>query len=297
MQGGIPSFPTSRDDRGVEVPGAVRWLAERGNGRVLLEYPPAYYLPAAERMLSSTFHWLPMIEGYSAYTTKSDQYFGSIAMGLPRTDKLQALVDRVDLGWILVHTDELPPRRAAAWRRPLPGLELVRAFGPDLLFRVVLPPQNDLREKLFDPDATVGGTPKRPLGASCPGSIRVKQAPPDPWIPQTPGMFRIEIRNEGERPWPGESLSPQHLIRLRTCWVGRCEEEGSHELRHDVPAGGAIEVQTLLAAPTLQGEQVLRFRLDQVGGSSLEDCGVAALEWPVDVRHPAAAAATPRAAP
>jgi hypothetical protein len=282
-RGGIPEFPTARENRVVDVAPAVRWLAEHGRGRALLEFPPAQYLPAAERMLTSTFHRLPILEGYSAYTNRSDQYLSAFARGLPEVEALQSLVDRVDIGWLLVHTAELTPARVAAWRGTLRGLELVGEFGPDLLFRVVLPVREDLRARLFDPEVTLGGAAKRPLGSSCPGSIRVKTAPRQPWPALRPTAVRLEIRNDGDAPWPGESLSLRNLVRLRACWTSRCDEEASFELHRDVPAGGSIERTVLLRPPVVTGRQTLRFRLEQVGGSSLEECGVAALEYPVEV--------------
>jgi len=290
-QGGIPRIPIARDLRGVDVPPAVRWLAQNRDGRALLELPPTQYIGAAERMLTSTFHWLPITQGYSAYTTRSDRYLNSIARDLPKIAALRALVNRIDLGWILVHTDELPPQRAAAWRRPLRGLEPIGSFEPDLLFRVVEPVHRDLRGKLFDPDATVHGVPKRPLGPSCPGSIAVKQSPPQPWPPASPLPVRLEIRNDGETPWPGESLAPRHLVRLRVCWGHSCDEETPYLLLRDVPAGGSVEVPILLRTRKAIGRDSLRFRLEQVGDSSLEDCGVAAIEIPVEIAR--APAATP----
>jgi hypothetical protein len=107
-------------------------------------------------------------------------------------------------------------------------------------------------------------------------------------------MVRLEIRNDGETPWPGESLAPSHLVRLRTCW-GRdgCDDETAHELLKDVPADGAIELGVLLRTPPLVGRDSLRFRLEQVGDSSLEDCGVAALEIPVEIAPAPPPAARP----
>ncbi len=91
------------------VPQVYRWLAANGAGRALLELPLAGPSEAGRRMYFSTYHWLPTVDGYSAYPPMTRDLFWRISYGLPGEAALHQLVDLADIGWVVVHLDEMPP--------------------------------------------------------------------------------------------------------------------------------------------------------------------------------------------
>ncbi len=130
-------LPLNAEPTGDAVPAAYRWLAAHGDGHPLLELPRVSFTETARRMYLSTFHWLPIIEGYSGYAPPTADHLHSLARGLPDPQVLQSLVDGVDVGWILVHRDELPEQERPAWSGPLPpGLEPAGSWQGDLVLRV-----------------------------------------------------------------------------------------------------------------------------------------------------------------
>ena len=124
-----------------DVPAAYRWLALHGEGRPLLELPvrPAYGRgqDAALAMYFSTYHWLPLVNGYSGYYPPSYDFIERNAARLPNADALQALVDCTGVGWLLVKAS--PPLAEPYWR----GLRGVR-------FRASFPGTSEWNDALYE---------------------------------------------------------------------------------------------------------------------------------------------------
>jgi len=136
---------------GATVPRVYRWLAAYGAGRPLLELPvlsarreTGTKAGAAEAMAMyfSTYHWLPLLNGYSGYVPASFGALMTVAMRLPDQEAMQTLVDCTGLRWILVHQPS--PLARAAWSR-VPGVSHRGTFrrddGEDDLYEVRLGPQ------------------------------------------------------------------------------------------------------------------------------------------------------------
>jgi hypothetical protein len=273
---------THPEPTGARLPPAYRWLAEHGEGRPLLELPRPRWDEAAERMLLSTHHWLPIVDGYSGYPVEAPNFIHAIAVGLPRENVLQSLVDHVDLGWILLHG--VPPD--SPWRAPLPaGLAVERTWDGDVLVRVTRPMRDDLRGRLFDRERTLDGTPLRAL-RSCRGTIAL--ADPIPVVPSSaPMAVWIDVRNEGPDTWPARGFVPRHLVRL--VWCVRRENDANClptvvPIPTDVRPDAVVEVPVFTVAPLLPGRYVFHARLTQVRDGPLARCGVAPLEVAFDVR-------------
>jgi hypothetical protein len=286
----FPSPPLVAEPTGERVPPAYRWLADHGEGRALLEEPAGTIVESARRMLLSTYHWLPIVDGYSAYPPASSGYLHGIAAALPSEAALQTLADTVDLGWILVHRGQMTPAKAAAWNDPLPaGLERVAEWDADLLVRVTRTPRDDRRALLLSTSETLHGVALAPFGDRCPGAIVVRSAPPSPW--PSPGIAHVEIdvRNDGADPWPAFGFVPRHLVRLQVCLArpgdGPCSTRPIG-LPADVPAGGAVSVAIDQLVPLIPGRYALRLSLVQIGDGPLARCGVAPLDVPIEVLPP-----------
>ena len=282
----LPQIPVHAEITRDDLAPAYRWLGAHGEGRPLLDLPGTAFHEAAHRMYFSTFHWLPIVDGYSGYGLRTPAHLDWLARGLPDEGALQNLVDTVDIGWILVHRDALTPAAAARWRGPLPrGLEPAGEWGNDLLLRVTRPVVQDRRADLLSPLRTPGGVPLEPL-RECPGALRLVVPAPDPWPSRARAQVQVEVANLGRRPWPGFGFIPRHLLHLRAC-IRRPEEVscGSQPipLPADVPPGGQVRVAIPLDAPFWDGPYILDVRLVQGEDGALDQCGVAMLRVPIRV--------------
>jgi hypothetical protein len=283
----LPAVPLHRELTGSSVPPAYRWLAKKGDGRALLELPRGDFAGAARRMYLSTYHWLPIVEGYSGYPPPTAHYLYFLASGLPRRPALQELVDVIDLGWILVHGDQFDdPDRLEEWyARFLPGLEPIGAWGDDLLFRVTLPVANDRRASFLSASVTREGAALAPL-AACPGEIVWTEAPPELVRPLRRIMARIKITNSGSETWPVSAFYPRHTVRLAAGVVntsGSIVRVAEEMLPRDVGPGESISVVLPVKTPRKSGRYSLEVTLLQVGDGPLARCGVAPLSAPVRV--------------
>ncbi|TMB12839.1 MAG: hypothetical protein E6J71_23635 [Deltaproteobacteria bacterium] len=124
---------------GPNVPAAYRWLAEHGNAAPLLELPlrRANLYGESLSMYYSTFHWLPVVNGYTSYPPRSYVGVAEAAAGLPRPDALDAVLRQVPLRWILLHRDAVTAGTSPAWEATLrQALTPVADFGETILFEV-----------------------------------------------------------------------------------------------------------------------------------------------------------------
>jgi hypothetical protein len=121
---------------GAAVPPAYQWLAAHGDGGPLLELPlqRINLLRESRYMYYSTYHWLPLLNGYSSYPPASWLALADATGRLPdpaALDDVLALHPR----WILLHREALPANERAAWEAVL-GARLARTaeWGDALLF-------------------------------------------------------------------------------------------------------------------------------------------------------------------
>lgn len=262
------------------LPPAYRWLAEHGDGGALLELPLAAPAAAGRRMLLSTYHWLPIVDGYSAYPPLTRRYLATIVQKLPHEHALQELVDAIDVRWVLVHLDELSAEARKDWQDDFfPGLSIVERWGNDALYAVDLPVAVDRRERLQRTDQTLGGLPLVPVTAPCPGGLVAELLVRDrPLRPRERVRVRVQVQNRSEHAWPGLGLYPRYLVQLRTHFVSpggtRRGLPRTVPLWSDVPAQHEVEVVVEVVAPPLPGAYALELDLVQ-DAESLARCGFA----------------------
>lgn len=283
----LPTLPLHEEIVGSAVPPAYRWLAKNGAGGALLELPRAELKARARRMYLSTYHWLPTIDGYSAYPVRTTGYLYSIARALPDEDALQALVDNVDVQWILVHLAEMPD--ANLWLHgQLPvGLERIGRWDDDLLLRVRRPVDAaDVRERLLSTEETIGGVPLAPIVGECPGALfpvgPVRYSPSGDEARVTVG-----VRNDSTKTWPGFGLVPRHLVYLRTRVLDMRNADPIHQfdtpVGRDLEPGATASVNVQVPLRSRELPQILEFELVQVGDGSLVACGVSTLPVKLEV--------------
>ena len=148
---------------------AYAWLATHGEGGPLLELPMqerrvesgwAWDRAGARAMYFSTYHWLPLLNGYTGYLPPSAAAVEELAARLPSADALRVLVDCAGLRWILLHRPT--PRQIETWQQA-DGLRLAGVFPgaprEDRIFEVVIARSGACGDGRFP------GSPSRPVTA------------------------------------------------------------------------------------------------------------------------------------
>jgi hypothetical protein len=270
------------------IPPAYRWLCEHGGGRAVLELPQARgYDGRAFRAYLSTAHWQPIVGGYAANAPKHDDYVYWIAQNLPAERALQRIVDLMDVGWILLHRDELDPDLELRWAEtPLDGIELAGEWEGDQLFRVTLPPRDDRRARLLSTTETLNGLRIAPLAADCAGALAFVDWLEEVKAPRDGARLRILVSNRGTATWPALGFLPRDLVALE---VTTLRQDGQavggpwrlplpDDIAPDRPTPAYVRFET----PIAPGPYTLRIRLIQPGEGVLDRC-VAPLEIPIIV--------------
>jgi hypothetical protein len=227
---------------GTAVPDAYRWLAVHGDGGPLLELPVGWEgsMSGTRReslaMYFSTVHWLPLLNGYTAYPPRSHALLMRVARQLPEPDAVQTLARCAGVRWILVHLDLVPAAERAAWDA-VPGLAVAARFAGDAVLEVEGTPAGDCQEGLRTPHPgrTAAGVSTAPLArAARVGRIE------DAGVPATvmPGgaEARVRIANLGDAPWPGLALEDGGLVHLAVTW----EAGGVPARTQEVPLAGDL---------------------------------------------------------
>jgi hypothetical protein len=247
---------------GDAVPEAYRWLAAHGRGGPLLELPLGIEpsLTATQResraMYFSTVHWLPLLNGYTAYPPPTHALLMRVARQLPEPEGLETLVNLVDVRWILLHVDAVPAAERRAWMG-LPGLAVAARFGPDVILEVTRTPSADWRRTLIEPlpGRTVGGVETAPLPAAARvGRIEAVSLPDRVYLAAR-SEAAVRVVNLGLEPWPGLALTDEGLVALAAAWQPMD------------PSAAAPTVQTIMLPRDLpsQASVVLRFTLRPPG--------------------------------
>jgi hypothetical protein len=285
----LPPLPIGAEKTWETLPPVYRWLANHGEGKPLLEVPGSSdFAHAGERMYFSTFHWLPIVEGYSGYPPMISTYLHSLGNHLPSEPHFQRLVDSIDLGWVVVHLDQLDDRLREGWKGPFPsGLDPVARWGDDLLFAVTRPMRVDRRSRLMSTVTTPNGIPLAPLGPDCSGRIELVSGLEEP-IPVTEKSHGVvlELWNRSAAPWPGFGFYPAHLVKGEVTLLRKGEPvrvPENFDLYTDVPPGERIRVAAGFTVEVPPGDYEILVRLVQPQDGSLERCGVPALRLPVRV--------------
>lgn len=289
---GKPTFIGTRVALRDEISPAHRWLATHGEGGPLLELPidPMLNVGSARAMFLSTYHWLPLINGYTGYTPPGSAFLLAHAQQLPSAEALQRLVDCAGVEWILVH--RATAVRDEAWRK-LNGVRLEREFPRgakrsegDQLFRVVAAKRAEGCPGLFTPGTTVDGNPVATVAAPR-GSIAA--ALPPIVLPNHEDSVVLSVRNDGPETWPATSTDASMRFELAYAWQPEAGETGRWTrilLPRDLGPGARVDFPAWIASPGTAGRYVLHLRAGQGMNPS------APLLWQqaVDVAIPGAAA-------
>jgi hypothetical protein len=247
---------------GDAVPAAYRWLAAHGEGGPLLEVPvgPEGSIGSLRResraMYFSTVHWLPLLNGYTAYPPASYRLLMRVARQLPEAESLQTLVNLVDVRWILLHLDGLPEAERESWTAA-PGLALAARFPSEAVFEVTLAPRADWRRTLLEPPRgrTPGGVETAPL----PRSARVGRIEavsiPEHLSLDAGGEATVRVVNLSPVAWPGLGLADDGLVALVASWEGDHPASGPPAVQvvglpRDLPPAASVVLRFPLSPPS-----------------------------------------------
>lgn len=249
-------------------------------------------------MLASSFHWNPILNGYTAYLPASHFFLQRLAQGLPDAGAIGRLRRLTDLRWIVVHPTSGPMRKS--WKLAVErGLvELVFAEPNAQIYRVPDHPDGGTLLAALVADAprphTFGGLSREPLDVSrAIGRIRV-ESPATMKYQQATGLeswVQLGIRNQSDADWPGFDIQTEGLVALRCRFIddsGLVGHEYIASLDTDVMAGQVVRTQVLVRGPAREGSYTIRFDLVQRVGDELRALSVASVDRRIEVEHAAA---------
>jgi hypothetical protein len=283
---------------GAAVPPAYRWLAEHGEGGPLVELPvgPEGTLTTSFRegraMYFSTYHWLPLVGGYTAYPPPSHRVLMRLVRRLPEPESLEALVNLAGVRWVLVHLDALAPAQRAAWEAP-PGLAPAARFGEDVVYAVTRERSADWQTAMLapEPGRTASGVsltrlPDGARAARLEALDRVTTIPPH-------AEPRVRVTNLGPLVWPGLGATEAGLVALQVAWEPLDVEAAPGRpqtlaLARDLAPGASMEVSLSLRPPG-PGRWRVTVRLVQTPDDAFPVTAAPPLTWEVEVRVPHAA--------
>jgi hypothetical protein len=246
---GFKSLPLTKIPTDNDVPEVYRWLAVEKPGPIV-ELPIG--MPYIEPymyfyMYFSTYHWLPIVNGWSGFLPPSYLQIVRELQGLPSREAVEFL-SAIGIRALVLHRDRLPPQKALYWsqvRAAAVGLEEVAAFGSDLVYTL---PTVEVTQQVHTELPTPG---QLPIGAQL--------------------RLGLLAKADGHRPW----AHPQPLGQTRAIVVweeagnGRTStQEVSVHLPLAIRANEVVQTEVPLRTPGEAGRYWLRLRLPSLGLST-----------------------------
>ena len=252
---------------------AYTWLTHRGVDEPILELPigsQSRYVAkrlGARAMFMSTFHWQPIVNGYSGYIPPAYLLLERYASQLPTDDALQTLVDCTGVRWLLVQAPQ--HHHAHRWSK-LQGVRsrLILPYdgeNPNLVYEVIA--KADQPCHIVHPVAgqSVQGHPVAevtPVGRLVIEDLqrRLQRSRRHP--------IRLRLVNEGSDWWPATALDDDMRVFLHATWEspeGQQRRTESIPVPRDVAPGDSYEFDAWLRIPSESGPY--RLRLDVRQGS------------------------------
>ena len=126
---------------GRSVPPVYSWLRTHGNSETCVEVPvgddtfPGFYRESWY-MYVSTYHWQPLINGFTGHPTRDSTEMRAVARELPDAAALATLRAHTHLRWVIVHLADLSPPARAMWQNAAATWRTAAQFGSDIVFDV-----------------------------------------------------------------------------------------------------------------------------------------------------------------
>ncbi len=267
---------------GEAIPAVYRWLARHGEGAPVLDVVregATEGSDAALAMYYSTYHWLPIVVGFTGFYPPYYYAFMRPLMNqLPQAEALSLVVRCTGVRWVVLPTP--PGSRRAAWSKT-PGVRLRDDFGTHVLFEIEHPAIDACPARLFSRETTVEGTPlDGPVELS--GKISVSGIPAE-LAARDESPVSIALHNTSGTPWPCTGALSYGRVELQMQWMfpeARTPEPPQRLLvPRDVGPDETVTFGAWLVHPRSVGMHHLRIAVRQ--GDAPDG---PALVWETDVR-------------
>ncbi len=223
-------------------------------------------------MYFSTYHWLPLVNGWTSYMPASYWFLKTYMAQLPAEGPLQMLRDCTGLRWILVH-GVLGPQAQAQWSRAwdaLSGVRLRESFHdagrrPDRIYEVLLGSRPGCASRLTQRDVTIEGHPLVRLTAMS-GQLSIVGLDAAPRFGRR-SQITVTIENSGTEIWPSTTISRSRVVLLSVSWTRLSDgTETRFEqilLPQDVAPGERVDFTAWLDHPRVAGDHRLTVSASQ----------------------------------
>jgi len=134
---GFKPLPLARIQTDDGIPKVYRWLAARQLKGPIVELPHGEKWDA-QYTYFSTYHWLPIVNGYSGFIPPTYSQIASELDALPSRKAVEFL-SAIGVKGLVLHTDRLQPYEVLQWRQAKlaeMGLEKVAEFGSDIVYKI-----------------------------------------------------------------------------------------------------------------------------------------------------------------
>ncbi len=232
---------------------------------------------ASRYTLSSTLHWRPTLNGFTAYRPPGYPLLQRIAQELPHPDAVRRLRSLAGLRFIVLHMNRLTARAAGPWLGGGAGqlLEVVYADRNTRIYEVTQSEETgEWTQALQSPApraVTLTGLSREALAferdsgsleIELPAEIRTSTKDRS-WLP-----VPVSIHNRSDRSWPGLDVQREGLVELRyrfrqTPGQGAEVLEATAPLDADMPAGSRTVTLAYLKPPPTPGVYLVQLDLVQ----------------------------------
>lgn len=228
----------------------------------------------ARRMYLSTYHWHPLLNGYSGYTPPSYKAVSALVRALPDPRARELLARVTGLRYVLVHRAELSAVQHKRWGEAWREFEALGVFGPDVLFRLRTPPPPNLVQALIDGRAsttTVLGTPLQPLATDGRQAYLSFATPPPRAVFSGLAVdLDVNVKNISKATWPALACAEDHMVMFAYRWEdqnGRVliEDLAAGRLPYDLVPDDSVRTPVTIVASGLEGPLRLVLGLAQDG--------------------------------
>ena len=240
----------------------------------------------------STYHWKPLLNGYTGYWPPTYAAAMRLARALPDPDATRILTRIAGLRFVVVHTALLPVQLRPRWLQPA-GMRLVARYGSDALWETNPPWTADRLDAFLHPSAaaTVLGNPTAAVAA---GDRRARveivavrgSGQKNRIVPGQRLAVELRVANRSRSTWPALSTRGGGLVGWLAHWDAEEDSETAaieiEPLPYDLAAGASLRVTVAVAAPAQPGHHELEIGVGQAG-EWFE--GTASVAVDVEARH------------
>lgn len=269
------------------------WLADAAKSGAILEIPfsPSDPVPEALRMLRSTRHWAPMVNGYSGFRPGSYFELAAMVNGQGFSDPVLEALEALGVRTLVVHLDELSEADRRMWLQDppwSPHLERIRA-GPALrLFRIKPP-----AFRSAGLHATLAVPSTLPTAERFHVGLRLEKRSDGPWV--NPGPIGRPPVTVTWKPAAGPALPPREVPvflptvlpagRRYTTVVPLETPKTSGAYRLEVQGAGFRVEHAITLEGTSPGQESPRVNVTWLGPPRIEAVTGGAVEVAVRLRN------------